>query len=189
MELYILYAPQKAIKGKALADFLAGHPVPDDSPLNTDLPDEEVLTVEAGFPKCEIHFGGTPRTEKIEDQTPKTRSGAGVVFVTPQKGVIHFSFALLKGCSKNEAEYEVPQLLLYRCVNLFSRYPFLRHSFFPGGRSPNSLHSVTSLTHPRHKSYISFLTKARLTSKPFEASVLFSLLSLLEPNFASNPFR
>lgn len=43
-------------------------------------------------------------------------------------------------------------------------YP--RHSFFPGGRSPNSLHSVTSLTNPRHTCYISFLTKARLTYKP-----------------------
>jgi len=35
------------------------------------------------------------------------RKGAGVLFVTPQKGVIHFSFALRKGCSNNEAEYEV----------------------------------------------------------------------------------
>ncbi|EEF43376.1 conserved hypothetical protein, partial [Ricinus communis] len=35
-----------------------------------------------------------------------TRSGTRVVFVTPQKGVIHFSFTLLKGCSNNEAEYE-----------------------------------------------------------------------------------
>lgn len=102
MELDILYVPQKAIKGQALA----AHPVPDDSPLNTDLPDEEVFTVEAGFSKWEMYFDGASRTEQMEGQTPKTRSGAGVVFVTPQKGVIHFSFALLKGCSNNEAEYE-----------------------------------------------------------------------------------
>lgn len=80
----------QAIKGQALADFLAAHPVPNDSLLNTDLPDEEVFTVEAGFPKWEIDFCGAPRTEQMEGQTPKTRSGAGVVFVTPQKGVIHF---------------------------------------------------------------------------------------------------
>lgn len=83
MELYILYAPQKAIKGKALADFLAAHPVPDDSPLNTDLPDEEVFTVEAGFPKCEI--GGTPRTEKMEDQTPPFRRWSCIRHTTERR--------------------------------------------------------------------------------------------------------
>lgn len=111
MEFYILYVPQKAIKGQALADFLAAHPVPDDSPLNTDLPDEEVFTVEAGFKKWEMYFDGASRTEQMEGQTPKTRSGAGVVFVTPQKGVIHFSFALLKGCSNNEAELSTKRSL------------------------------------------------------------------------------
>lgn len=39
MEFDITYVPQRAVKGQALADFLAD---PDDSPLVTDLPDEEV---------------------------------------------------------------------------------------------------------------------------------------------------
>ncbi|XP_039114762.1 uncharacterized protein LOC120250065 [Dioscorea cayenensis subsp. rotundata] len=34
---------KKAIKGQALADFLAAHPLLDDSPLNLELPDEETL--------------------------------------------------------------------------------------------------------------------------------------------------
>lgn len=63
----------QAIKGQALADFLAAHPVPNDSLLNTDLPDEEVFTVEAGFPKWEIYFCGAPRTEQMEGQTPPFR--------------------------------------------------------------------------------------------------------------------
>jgi hypothetical protein len=33
MEYDITYVPQNAIKGQALADFLAAHPLPDDSPL------------------------------------------------------------------------------------------------------------------------------------------------------------
>jgi len=34
------------IYGTILADFLAAHPIPDDSPLATDLPDEEVMQIE-----------------------------------------------------------------------------------------------------------------------------------------------
>lgn len=36
-------SPQKAVKGQALADFLAAHPIPDDSPLITKPPDKEVM--------------------------------------------------------------------------------------------------------------------------------------------------
>ncbi|KAK3038600.1 hypothetical protein RJ639_027263 [Escallonia herrerae] len=42
----IEYVPQKAVKGQALTDFLAAHPVLDDSPLVLDLPDEEVMQTE-----------------------------------------------------------------------------------------------------------------------------------------------
>ena len=36
----ILFIPQKAVKGQALADFLAAHPVPESSKLHEDIPDE-----------------------------------------------------------------------------------------------------------------------------------------------------
>jgi len=58
--------------------------------------------------KWEIYFGGAPRTEQMEGQTPKTRSGA---VVTPQKGVRHFFFALLKGCSKKEMKLSTKRSL------------------------------------------------------------------------------
>jgi hypothetical protein len=35
-----------SIYGTILADFLAAHPIPDDSPPATDLPDEEVMQIE-----------------------------------------------------------------------------------------------------------------------------------------------
>ena len=42
----IRYVPQKVIKDQALADFLVRHPLPKDSPLRDDLPDELVYNVE-----------------------------------------------------------------------------------------------------------------------------------------------
>jgi RNase H-like domain found in reverse transcriptase len=41
----ITYMPQKAIKGQALVDFLAAHPIQDNSPLKCDFPDEETLHI------------------------------------------------------------------------------------------------------------------------------------------------
>ena len=36
----MLFVPQKAVKGQALADFLAAHPVLESSKLHEDIPDE-----------------------------------------------------------------------------------------------------------------------------------------------------
>ena len=106
MEYDITYIPQKAIKGQALADFFAAHPVQDDSPLVTDLPDEEVFEVDIETP-WELYFDGASRTEYGPDKMPKERAGAGIVFKTPHGDTMHHSFSLLKEeCSNNEAGYE-----------------------------------------------------------------------------------
>lgn len=106
MEFDITYVPQKAVNRQALAEFLAAHPVPDDSPLITELPDEDVFTIETE-PSWELCFDGASRTENDRHGTPRKRAGAGLVFKTPQGGVIYHSFSLLKEeCSNNEAEYE-----------------------------------------------------------------------------------
>nr|XP_051211175.1 uncharacterized protein LOC127328628 [Lolium perenne] len=106
MEFDLTFVPQKAIKGQALADFLAAHPIPEDSPLITNLPDEEVFTAELEGP-WELYFDGASRTEANSDGTPRRRAGAGLVFKTPRGEVMYHSFSLLKEeCSNNEAEYE-----------------------------------------------------------------------------------
>ena len=46
----IIYVQQKAMKGKALAEFLADHPIPDDWELSDDLLDEEVMVIEISQP-------------------------------------------------------------------------------------------------------------------------------------------
>ena len=106
MEFDITFVPQKAIKGQALAEFLAAHPIPDDSPLVTDLPDEEVFNINLDAP-WELYFDGASRMDIDPDGAPRRRAGAGLVFKTPQGGIMYHSFSLLKEeCSNNEAEYE-----------------------------------------------------------------------------------
>ena len=87
MEFDITFVPQKAIKGQALVEFLAAHPIPDDSPLVTDLPDEEVFNVNLD-PSWELYFDGASRMDADPDGTPRRRAGAGLVFKTPQGGVM-----------------------------------------------------------------------------------------------------
>jgi len=69
MEFDITYVPQKAVKGQALADFLAAHSVAHDSPLVVDLPDEEVFTTDLES-QWELYFDGAPRTECDPDGEP-----------------------------------------------------------------------------------------------------------------------
>ena len=59
----MLFVPQKAVKGQALADFLAAHPVPESSKLHEDIPDEifesnMILTDEVWW----MFFDGASRT-------------------------------------------------------------------------------------------------------------------------------
>ena len=94
-EFDITYVPQKAIKGQALADFLAAHPIPDNMQLPDDFPDDDVLSIETS--SWQLYFDGASR---------KRGAGAGIVLVTPSGGLIPYSFSLLALCSNNAAEYE-----------------------------------------------------------------------------------
>ncbi|XP_019190497.1 PREDICTED: uncharacterized protein LOC109184956 [Ipomoea nil] len=92
----IIYVPQKSVKGQALADFLADHPIPAEWELSDDLPDEDVLVIEA-LPPWKMYFDGASHREG---------AGAGVVFVTPEGEVLPYSFTLTEQCSNNVAEYQ-----------------------------------------------------------------------------------
>ncbi|XP_075473874.1 uncharacterized protein LOC142504919 [Primulina tabacum] len=70
----IIYIPQKAVKGQALADFLADHPIPADWELSNDFPDEDVLVIEV-VPPWKMYFDGAAHKEG---------AGAGIVFVTSE---------------------------------------------------------------------------------------------------------
>jgi hypothetical protein len=106
MEFDIMYVSQKAIKGQALADFHAAHPVPDNSPLVLDMPDGDVFTIDVESP-WELYFDGASCIKTDPDGAQRRRDGAGLVFRTPQGETICHSFSLLKEeCMNSEAEYE-----------------------------------------------------------------------------------
>ena len=77
------FLPQKAIKGQAVADFLAEHPDPRATELYDDLPDEvaEVCLTQTSFESqvWQLFFDGASRT------SPKGHivAGVGVVLVSP----------------------------------------------------------------------------------------------------------
>ena len=95
-EFEIIYVQQKAVKGQALADFLANHPIPNDWELSDDPPDEEVMLIEIS------------QTWKIffDEATQCSGADAGVVFVTPKGDVLPYAFTLTECCSNKVAEYQ-----------------------------------------------------------------------------------
>ncbi|KAA0059905.1 uncharacterized protein E5676_scaffold184G001210 [Cucumis melo var. makuwa] len=92
----IVYISQKAIKGQALADFLADHPIPSDWKLCEDLPDDEVFFTEMVEPWT-MYFDGATR---------RSGAGASIVLISPEKHMLSYSFALAELCSNNVAEYQ-----------------------------------------------------------------------------------
>ncbi|XP_070039195.1 uncharacterized protein [Nicotiana tomentosiformis] len=97
-----------AIKGQALADFLADHPIPDDWELTTELLDEDAMVIEVQ-PPWKIHFDGATHRRGV---------GAGVVFVTSQGEVFSYSFTLTQLCSNNVTEYQAIILGLEMAVEM-----------------------------------------------------------------------
>ncbi|KAG9444492.1 hypothetical protein H6P81_015832 [Aristolochia fimbriata] len=92
----INFVPQRAIKGQALANFLADHPVPAEWELTEEFPDEEIFLIEV-LPPWEMYFDGAAR---------RSGAGAGVLFVSPKKDLLPYSFVLTHNFSNNEAEYQ-----------------------------------------------------------------------------------
>ena len=90
------YVLQKAVKGQALANFLADHPVLSDWEFSDDFPDEDVFYIEV-MPPWIMFFDGVARQEG---------AGASVVFVSPQRQILLYSFSLSELCSNNVAEYQ-----------------------------------------------------------------------------------
>ncbi|KAM1242895.1 hypothetical protein ACFX2G_035203 [Malus domestica] len=104
----IIYVPAKAVKGQALADFLADHPIRADWKISDDLPDEEVFYIDI-FPTWMMFFDGSARADG---------AGAGVVFMSPQRHILPYSFQLSELCSNNVAEYQALIIGLQMAINM-----------------------------------------------------------------------
>lgn len=70
-------------------DFLGAHPIPNDFPLDTDLLDEEVMTIEVQK-GCEMYFNEVSRssTGKKQEDSPNNKIGIMLVFVTPNNAIL-----------------------------------------------------------------------------------------------------
>ncbi|KAG9444754.1 hypothetical protein H6P81_016094 [Aristolochia fimbriata] len=90
------------------ANFLADHPVPAEWELTEEFPDEEIFLVEV-LPPWEMYFDGAAR---------RSGAGAGVLFVSPKKDLLPYSFVLTQACSNNEAEYQAILLGLGMAVEM-----------------------------------------------------------------------
>ncbi|KAM1069500.1 hypothetical protein ACFX2B_001346 [Malus domestica] len=104
----IIYVPAKAVKGQALADFLADHPIPAYWKISNDLPDDEVFYIDI-FPTWTMFFNGSTRANGV---------GAGVVFMWPQRQILPYSFQLSELCSNNVAEYQALIIGLQMAINM-----------------------------------------------------------------------
>ncbi|KAM2151276.1 hypothetical protein ACFX1R_045742 [Malus domestica] len=93
----IIYVPAKAIKGQALANFLADHPIPADLKISNDLPNEEVFYVNI-FLTWTMFFDGSTRADG---------PGARIVFMSLQRQILPYFFWLSELCSNNVTEYQV----------------------------------------------------------------------------------
>ena len=96
------FVPQKAIKGQALADFLAAHPVPETSKLHEDIPDEVIkanMTSSDGV--WQMFFDSASRI----GLKGKIVARVGVIFVSPENHILLRAFSLTEPYSNNVVEY------------------------------------------------------------------------------------
>ena len=92
-EFSLQYVPQKAVKGQALADFLAQHPSPYD--FGED-------NVEIGMVETRDNFW----TMYFDGSSTSTSAGVGIAIQSPHRHRWYFSLKLDFECTNNQAEYE-----------------------------------------------------------------------------------
>ena len=109
-EFDIVYVTQNAIKGSALANYLAQRALNDYQPVHPGFPDEDIMALFEG---------------KIEDDDKDKWAGAsnalghgvGVALVSPDNQRIPFTARLGFNCTNNMAEYEACALRIQAAID------------------------------------------------------------------------
>ncbi|XP_028184579.1 uncharacterized protein LOC114371308 [Glycine soja] len=104
----------KAIKGSALADYLAQQPINDYQPMHPKFPDEDIMTL------FEEEVDDKDRDKSIvwfDGASNALGHGVGAVLVSPSKHYIPFTARLGFDCTNNIAEYEACALGIQATVN------------------------------------------------------------------------
>ncbi|XP_061996752.1 uncharacterized protein LOC133714613 [Rosa rugosa] len=111
-EFSLQYVPQKAVKGQAIADFLAHHPMLDIPPVK----ELEIAVTTATrpdlahIPEYAIWYQATvslqPWVLFFDGSRTETLAGARIVLENPAGDRFSYSFQLEFKCTNNQAEYE-----------------------------------------------------------------------------------
>ncbi|KAK5838596.1 hypothetical protein PVK06_007330 [Gossypium arboreum] len=98
LEFDIVYVSQKAIKGSAIAKFLASRALEDYEPLNFDFPNEELM--------CVATTEDYPWKLSFDGASNAVGNGIGAVLVSPNGDYYPLTCKLDFDCINNMAEYE-----------------------------------------------------------------------------------
>ncbi|XP_062003261.1 uncharacterized protein LOC133720801 [Rosa rugosa] len=107
-EFSLQYVPQKAVKGQAIADFLAHHPILE----VTEICELEVaaITSERPYPEPASGHQATimlqPWVLYFDGSRTETMAGAGIALENPAGEHFSYSFQMEYQCTNNQAEYE-----------------------------------------------------------------------------------
>ncbi|XP_059658950.1 uncharacterized protein LOC132305303 [Cornus florida] len=93
MEFFFKYIPQKVVKGRAVAEFLADHP---STKIDSEICDEV----------DNLYLDYTPWTLMFDGSSTHDGGGVGIVIISPKGRKTKFSFFLDFKCTNNQAEYE-----------------------------------------------------------------------------------
>ncbi|PKI73962.1 hypothetical protein CRG98_005638 [Punica granatum] len=106
----IEYVPRTSVKGQAIADHLAKFPINDDTPINTDFPDEGILQIdeEEDEPTWKMYFDGAVNS---------VGSGVGAVLISPDGRHYPIAAKVDFSCTNNVAEYEACILGLQAAID------------------------------------------------------------------------
>ncbi|KAH7838736.1 hypothetical protein Vadar_030466 [Vaccinium darrowii] len=94
-EFELKYVTRKSVKGRAVAEFLADHPIQGPEDTEFQFPDEHVMTVSEDVWK--LYFDGAANQKGF---------GSGILLVSPEGPHIPLSFKLNFEVTNNQAEYE-----------------------------------------------------------------------------------
>ncbi|KAA3482495.1 gag/pol polyprotein [Gossypium australe] len=97
-EFDIIYVNQKAIKGSAIAEFLASRASEDDEPLSFEFPNEELM--------CVANAEEIPWKLNFDGASNAVGNGIGAILVSPSGDHHPFTCRLDFDCTNNMAEYE-----------------------------------------------------------------------------------
>ncbi|PKI61509.1 hypothetical protein CRG98_018093 [Punica granatum] len=110
-EYDIEYVSRTSVKGQAIADHLAEFPIDDDTPINSDFPDERILQVsdEEETLGWKMYFDGAVNY---------TGSGISAVLISPEGRHFPVAAKIDFPCTNNIAEYEACILGLQAAIDL-----------------------------------------------------------------------